>query len=60
MVNQWEYEVFAYHHKQKHQGEADSSRMLNGIKEKTLYNDFYPRSKIDWLIEQLAGDKVKR
>jgi hypothetical protein len=60
MVNQWEYEIFAYLHKQKLQGEAGASRLLKGIKEKTSYSDFYPRSKIAWLIEQLAGQKVRR
>ena len=60
MVNQWEYEVFAYHHKQKLQGEAAASRLLKGSKEKTSSSEFYHRSKIAWLIEQLAGDKVRR
>lgn len=60
MVNQWEFEVFAYHHKQKLQGEAAASKLLKGIREKTSSSDFYPRSKIAWLIAQLAGHKVRR
>jgi len=60
MVNQWEYEVFAYHHKQKLQGEAAANKLLKGIKEKSSSSDFYPRSKIAWMIDQLAGHKVRR
>lgn len=60
MVNQWEFEVFAYHHKQKLRGEAAASKLLKGNQENSSSSGFYPRSKIAWLIEQMAGHKVKR
>ena len=60
MVNQWEYEVFAYHHKQKLQGDTAAKKLLKGIKEKSSSSDFYPRSKIAWLIAQLGGQKVRQ
>lgn len=60
MVNQWEFEVFSYHHKQKLQREAEASRLLQGTKQKTPDRDIHSRSIITWLIEQLAGHEVRR
>ena len=60
MVNQWEYEVFAYHHKQKLQGDAAANKLLKEIKEKSSSSDFYPRSKIAWLKAQLGGQKIRQ
>lgn len=60
MVNQWEFEVFSYHHKQKFQREAEASRLLQGIEEKAPGSEIHSRSIIAWLIEQLAGHEVWR
>ena len=60
MVNQWEFEVFSYHHKQKLQREAEASRLLKGIKEKIPNSDSRSGSIITWLIEQLTGHEVRR
>ena len=60
MVNQLEFEVFSYHHKQKLQREAEASRMLKGIEKQTPDRDIHSRSMFAWLIKQLAGHKGRR
>ncbi len=60
MVNQWESDVFLYHHNQKLQREAEASRLLKGVEKKTPDSDIHSRSKIAWLLKQLTGQKVRR
>lgn len=60
MVNQLESDVFLYHHNQKLQREAEASRLLKGVEKKTPDSDIHSRSKIAWLLKQLAGQKGRR
>jgi hypothetical protein len=60
MVNQWEYEVFSDHHKQKLLKEAEASRLLKRMRSKSSHSVYLPSSLFSWLRERMATQKPSR
>jgi hypothetical protein len=60
MVNQWVYEVFSDHHKQKLLKEAEASRLLKRMRSKSSNSVHLPSSVVIWLRERMATQKPSR
>lgn len=60
MVNQVEYEVYAYHHKQKLMREAEVSRMLSRRDKQSPSVDAGKQSVISWLIKLVSQQNTSQ
>lgn len=60
MVNQVEYEVYAYHHKKKLLREAEVSRMLSRRDKQSSAVETGNQSLITWLIKLLSQQNTRQ